>query len=129
MATRMDACDQEDKNVARQGVTPLPSERAITGGRMNEAHAWLRAWVQAGDWSLDSTGDGVVHLRLSLSRSRVSDGFRDDMRRLLEAAKIGLKLIELNKSDVSSIEYENRLGEILEMANEQNVSTTEGTAS
>jgi hypothetical protein len=51
------------------------------------------------------------------------------MTKLLEAAKIGFKLIELNKADVSSTVYENRLGEILEMANEPHASTTERASS
>lgn len=55
----------------------------------NEAYRWLKEWIEYGESSIEATGDGVVHLRLSLWRSRVSDVFRDDMLRLLNAAERG----------------------------------------
>ena len=97
----------------------------------NEAYLWLKKWVDEGGYWFDISNAGVWRLGLINTRSNSYDGvgFRDQMKEIIEAANIGFKLIELNKSDVSSIEYENSLGEILEMANEQDVSTTERTSS
>ena len=55
----------------------------------NEAYKWLNEWIKSGEWSIEATGDGVCHLRLSLSRSRVSSDFREHMVKLIQAAERG----------------------------------------
>lgn len=57
----------------------------------NEAHEWLREWVtKGGIWNFEEFGD-LWYISLVGNRSESMDfvKFRDDMKRLLDAAERG----------------------------------------
>lgn len=57
----------------------------------NQAYKWLTEWVESGGIWLSGSSDGVLDLCLFVARSYSGDsvGFRDEMRKLLNAAEKG----------------------------------------